>query len=120
MPIKLTFKKKGKIVLEMDNKKERFSMNFKEKKGEKILFGSSADTFKICSNKFPELGELYGFSAVVQSTFQFSKYTSLSGEVNDEWLILFSSSKIIDEPYYEFDFNRYTQLTFLKKLIEYK
>ena len=95
-------------------------MNFKEKKGEKILFGSSADTFKICSNKFPELGELYGFSAVVQSTFQFSKYTSLSGEVNDEWLILFSSSKIIDEPYYEFDFNRYTQLTFLKKLIEYK
>ena len=104
----LTFKEKGKIILKIDNKKKGFSVNFKEKKGENISFKSSADTLKICSKTFTEIGELHGFNAIVQSTFQFSKYITLNGKVNEDWLILYSSPDIIDEPYNEFIYNGYT------------
>lgn len=95
----LTFKKKGKIILEKGGKKKRFSMNFKERKDVYTIidFYALSDSIEICSETHKSIGKVNWFRAVTHSAFQFSSYTPLEGYINDKWLVLLSSSKIIDE-----------------------
>ncbi len=104
----VTFLKKGKIILDINDKKKRFSINFKDKPGRYMgYYENGTDSLEICSSVSKNIVNLDYFFGAVQSSLQLTSYIRLFGRVNENWLVLISSPKIIDDSSDDYDEDYY-------------
>lgn len=101
-PTTLTFKKNGKVFLNENGEEEKYKMNLK--RDEARFSGQLSDVWFLRDAGPVSFSEKqHYFTANFHNGIGAANKASVAGSIGKDWLIIYSSSKIISEYYYEWD-----------------